>query len=126
MTLPAITIWQPWADHIACGRKRFETRSWPTAYRGLIAIHSGRKKFVGQPPNLPLGCIVAVAEIVACHEMTPEFMAQQSDAELLLGDWQQGRYAWELANVCKLLIPLPVLGKQGLWRLPEGTLPDWE
>ncbi len=36
-----ITIRPPWADAIACGAKRFETRGWPTSYRGALAIHSG-------------------------------------------------------------------------------------
>ena len=38
--MKAITIWQPWASLLACGGKRFETRSWATSYRGPIAIHA--------------------------------------------------------------------------------------
>lgn len=29
--MKAITIWQPWALLLACGGKRFETRSWATS-----------------------------------------------------------------------------------------------
>jgi hypothetical protein len=36
-----LTIRQPWASAIAFGDKRVENRSWPTAYRGLVAIHAG-------------------------------------------------------------------------------------
>lgn len=42
--MKAITIWQPWASLIACGAKRYETRSWPTKYRGPIAIHAAAVK----------------------------------------------------------------------------------
>jgi len=38
--MKALTIWQPWASLLACGAKRFETRSWATSYRGPIAIHA--------------------------------------------------------------------------------------
>lgn len=41
--MKAITIWQPWASLIACGAKKFETRSWKTDYRGLIAIHAATR-----------------------------------------------------------------------------------
>ena len=36
-----ITIRPPWADAIATGAKRFETRSWSTSYRGVLGIHAG-------------------------------------------------------------------------------------
>ena len=39
--IKALTIKQPWASAIAFGDKRVENRSWPTAYRGLLAIHAG-------------------------------------------------------------------------------------
>jgi hypothetical protein len=39
--MKAITIRQPWAQLIAAGLKTIETRSWPTKYRGPLAIHAG-------------------------------------------------------------------------------------
>lgn len=41
MIYKALTILEPWASLIACGAKKVETRSWPTKYRGTIAIHAG-------------------------------------------------------------------------------------
>jgi len=38
--MKAITLWQPWASLLACGAKKYETRSWATSYRGPIAIHA--------------------------------------------------------------------------------------
>ncbi len=40
--MKALTLHQPWASLIACGRKRIETRSWKTDYRGPLAIHAGK------------------------------------------------------------------------------------
>jgi hypothetical protein len=48
-TLPAVTIWQPWASLVAARAKPYEFRGWaaPPAYRGRrIAIHAGARKVV--------------------------------------------------------------------------------
>ena len=71
--MKAITIWQPWASLIALGEKKYETRSWPTKYRGKIAIHAAAKELKDLPEeiraiikdkDLPLGAIVATADLV--------------------------------------------------------------
>lgn len=41
--MKAITVWQPWASLLVSGRKRYETRSWATSYRGPIAIHAAKR-----------------------------------------------------------------------------------
>jgi hypothetical protein len=41
--MKAISLWQPWASLIATGAKTFETRGWPTTYRGPLAIHAARR-----------------------------------------------------------------------------------
>lgn len=38
--MQAISLWQPWASLVAVGAKWIETRSWPTPYRGRLAIHA--------------------------------------------------------------------------------------
>ena len=80
--MKAITIWQPWAYLIACGAKKYETRGWPTKYRGPIAIHAAvrdprtlpqearetLKQYNGltleQLEKLPRGAIIATADLV--------------------------------------------------------------
>lgn len=83
--MKALTIWQPWASLIACGVKQYETRSWPTKYRGPIAIHAAARytrkwdlpvdlaKVVdmemaaGRCPKweaMPFGAVIATAELV--------------------------------------------------------------
>ena len=86
--MKAITLWQPWASLIACGAKKYETRSWATRYRGPIAIHAAKRDPVNLPyhiqveinpillehyslwKDLPRGAVVATAELVQCWEMT--------------------------------------------------------
>ena len=43
-TIPALSIWQPWASALAHGVKQYETRHWSTAYRGPLLIHAAKKK----------------------------------------------------------------------------------
>lgn len=151
--MKAITLWQPWASLLACDAKKFETRSWATSYRGPIVIHAAQRPFdmdkylfdrelhlfaeALQLPDiysfstLPLGSIVACAELVGCWEIAADplgpFICRPHMAdgktfehvvtgnEVLFGDWTPGRYAWEFANMNMLPEPIPAKGKQGLW-----------
>lgn len=38
-----LSLWQPWASLCAVSAKQIETRSWPTGYRGWLAIHAAKK-----------------------------------------------------------------------------------
>ncbi|MEG4328630.1 DNA N-6-adenine-methyltransferase [Microcoleus sp. herbarium5] len=124
--LTAITLHQPWASLIAAGKKQYETRSWGTDYRGLIAIHAGKTRNgctketlellqIKSENDLPYGVIVAVAELTDCIEMSSWFMAKIAHSEKVLGDWKKGRYAWKLENI-RAIEPIPATGKQGLWK----------
>lgn len=65
---------------------------------------------------LPLGAIVGTAKLVACHEITEEFISKLSPCELAFGDFTPGRFAWEFTNKrpCK---PIPYKGAQGLFKV---------
>lgn len=96
--MKAITILEPWASLIACGRKKVETRGWNTNYRGIIAIHAAKSsRVVDRPHNykalpaflalmyqqvheekkeieymrdgLNLGCIIATAKLIDCKKV---------------------------------------------------------
>lgn len=90
-----LTLTQPWAQLVAIGAKKIETRSWSTLYRGPLAIHAAKglgpvggvsgliDVCSGEPflsvlkaagiieggirkDRLPLGAIVAVCNLVDC------------------------------------------------------------
>ena len=123
----ALSLWQPWANFVADGTKRYETRSWRTSYTGLIAIHASKHKtkapWTGWEIAGPFGAIVAVATLMGCHA-TDYLLATQlpvgwppiTDVERDVGDWTPGRYAWALTDVVKLDQPVPLRGYQGLWK----------
>lgn len=131
----ALTLHQPWATIIALGLKQVETRSWPTAYRGPLAIHAGRAPL--EPGMLtvctalanaglgvtlvqvetavyPLGAIVATCDLVGCVRMEEETIKQARLVERCLGDWKPGRFAWHLDNI-RPCAPIHARGAQGLW-----------
>ncbi|MEG4121704.1 ASCH domain-containing protein, partial [Microcoleus sp. N9_B4] len=137
--LTAVTLHQPWASLVANDHKQYETRDWPTSYRGLIAIHAGRKpkgkqelrehkKVVESFKDLlnedcPYSAVIAIAQLTDCVLMTEEFINQQTETELRCGNWQVGRYAWKLENV-RAIEPIPATGKQGLWKWEHRR--DWQ
>jgi hypothetical protein len=143
---------------LACGAKKYETRNWAPKYRGPIAIHAAVKPTLswfqrdvekearrivikalsknkqGLLQHLPLGAVIATAELVECHKMTeergrihiyvgakelpgskaPDFY-HPTKQEKLFGDWRLCRFAWEFANMTMLPEPVPTKGRQGLW-----------
>ena len=137
--MKGITLHQPWASLIACGYKRFETRSWKTSYRGQLLIHAA-KRFADEEgrdvvvsafkhwknPELPrtlrsfpYQAIVATCELTNCIPMNEQFINQQTDLELLVGCWKVGRFAWQLENICPVTL-ISTKGYQGLWNVSEN------
>lgn len=41
--MQCISLWQPWASLLVHGKKRVETRSWFTLFRGPLLIHASKK-----------------------------------------------------------------------------------
>ncbi len=123
--MKAITIWQPYAQAIALGLKKYETRGWSTRHRGLVAIHASARRMTldrmalahkyNMDTALPYGKIIVICELTDCVLMTDELIRAQPKSELDFGDWRPGRYAWKL-RVVKILKPAPTAhGRQGLW-----------
>lgn len=86
--MKAISLLQPWASLVAVGAKRIETRSWPTKYRGPLAVHASKKdpckmSLLGMEAFeaavkeafektglswcfLPTGCVIATCSLTDC------------------------------------------------------------
>jgi hypothetical protein len=113
----ALTVKPPWSHFIAKCGKTAENRSWPTRYRGLLAVHAGTgwdaaaqrdprallawREWSGTlpPPNIagPLrrgamhidfGAVVAVASLGGCHFGDSE---KGCDSEREVDGWRRPR-----------------------------------
>lgn len=131
----ALTLHQPWATFVARGFKTLETRSWRTRHRGLLAIHSSRSVgYIGpevlgrilqdadlydDPPfDFPCGSIIGVVTILNCNRVE-DVRDLISPRERALGDYSDGRFAWELSNPRLLEKPIPINGQMGVWHVPD-------
>lgn len=132
-TLPymkAITIWQPYAAAISSGLKHYETRHWPTKYRGPLIIHASMRpldrlrrelanKYNLLDATAHIGEFIAICDLTDCIKMTPEFIARQPQSEHDFGYWTANNYAWQLENIRPLDCGIKIRGNQGLWSAPD-------
>jgi hypothetical protein len=136
----ALSLWQPHAQAIALGLKRWETRSWSTDYRGPLAIHAAkrpwndtgewhaeaRRRMVRQvtlngPITWAFGAVVCVVDVVDCVR-TSELRRWLDPMAAFWGDFSdgedlRGRWGFTLANVRVLPRPLPWRGQQGFFEV---------
>ena len=131
-----ISLWQPWAELIVRGLKRYETRSWEISYRGVIAIHAAKRKFRSEdmlresrqqlvvdevdPFYLKYGCVLGFAEVVDCLPVE-QVRDEVLDRELLYGNYDDGRFAWRFERVIALPEPVALSGHQGIFFWREGV-----
>jgi hypothetical protein len=127
--MKALTIQQPWAWAIAAGHKTVENRTWPTSYRGPLAIHAGKSTAwevpgrreiealgIPVPANLTKGVILGVCDLV-------DVVRYDRCRELHADPWAGGPWCWRLENFRALDEPFPCRGAQGLF---EADLPaEW-
>lgn len=137
-----VTLTQPWATLCVLGLKKFETRSWATAYRGPLAIHAAKgfprwaKDLCADPlfaaalkvggyhswADLPTAAVVGTVNLDGCYKMTgtghyytPDLQVYEVPyAEQRFGDWNAGRYAWKLSSP-RTCSPVPLVGQLGLY-----------
>lgn len=119
--LKLISLTQPWASLVTAGLKRFETRCWNTPYRGDLAIHATKARVDQRALHriasvlpeimdlpMPLGAVLSVVTLTSCTTMTPALVAGVDERELVVGDWQLGRFALELTDLRSLSRPLNI------------------
>jgi activating signal cointegrator 1 len=130
----ALSLTQPWATAMAIGLKEWETRSWPSSFRGQVAIHAAKnfprwaKEFAEEVRidhsllpsvrDMPLGCIVAIGEITECRR-TAELRSELSQIEQKWGDYADGRYAFKFNLIRMVVPPVPAKGALGFWAVDD-------
>jgi hypothetical protein len=139
----ALSVMQPWASLLLAGVKRFDTRPWHTAHRGLLAIHASRKltrdgralcarepvrwllRHTGHDDirTLPCGGVLGTVNLLRCVRVEDLDLDALSETERSLGDFSPGRWAWEMADPARWPMPVTVRGRLGLFELPPSLRP---
>lgn len=140
--MKTITLWQPWAQLIACGIKTIETRTherFKNLQGQTILIHAGQKwdddffKLAGDfitenqvqdiwkleylfkhKSPLVYSCLLAAAFV----ETTGWLISAHSTKALI--DCEEGRFGLFLKDIKKIK-PISVKGHQGIWNY-EGEI----
>lgn len=150
--MKAISIWQPHASLIVHGIKPYETRSWPawkSLVGQRICIHAGKALNDLQDLNdylvnrdsgictdefydayvtalkqagfkhlhkMPRGAILGTAILA---ESIPTATLKNPG---YFGDFTDGRFAWRMVEPIVWSSPLPFLGKQGFFNVPDAII----
>lgn len=138
LCVKALTVRNPWAHAIAHWRETIINMTWPTGYRGELAIHAHPAadpaadddpriaEVARSHPGIPMaaGAVVAVGHLAGCHHAercdhawTP---CCQPGCHHLCDPWATyGMWHWQLTGVRTLAVPVPCKAGLGLWELPE-------
>lgn len=126
--MKVISLWEPWASLIYEKKKRIETRSWQTTYRGELYIHASMKKVNLTDPKTDMlisllenremkyGKIIAKCRLVDCVYMDEEFIKKikGNPQEYLCGEYAIGRYGWILEDI-EPIEPIFAKGQLNIW-----------
>lgn len=122
-SMPALSLWQPWASLIFDLRKTIETRSWPLKHRGLLAIHAAKRickesceQFGYDYKTIPRGAFLCIVNVEDCVQF-PHVLARPDE----YGDFTAGRYGFILQVIKRFPQPIPEVGRQGLWTWKQAA-----
>lgn len=127
--MKVLSLTEPFATLIKSNKKRIETRSWKTAYRGEIYIHASLTKISKDSLNnkelmslvkedLNYGKIICKCKLVDCIYMTKDFinkLKEDNYQEYICGYYEEGRYAWILEDIEPLSKVVEAKGQLGIW-----------
>lgn len=121
----ALSLWQPWAAMVVSGAKRWETRGWATAYRGPLAIHAAKSRTYVPASARSRFVFGALIGFVQLGRVLPVEVVRDrlSAEERGLGDYRDGRYAWEMLEPWEFREPVPYRGWQRLFWVPRSEVP---
>lgn len=141
--MKALTICQPYAALICLpdddGRhKRIENRTWPTPYRGPLAIHAGKSRdwiswdaqevrdeeYDLTLAQMEFGAVVAIAKLANCVRVGAIHEGKYDDIYPWAKSHQhaEGPWCWILQDVRPLAKPIPYRGAQGLFEIEDALL----
>lgn len=129
--MKALSFRQPWAELVLLGRKTMDLRTWPTGYRGRIAIHVAQEveheaalAHGLDPAGLSVGGVVGTVELVDVIPLDEAAYAQHLDAHLAGRGFRPGMAGWLLAAPERLPEMIPVAGRRRLFEVDLAVAPQ--
>ena len=131
--MKVLSLTESYATLIKLGKKKIETRSFKTNYRGELYIHASSTKIPKEWKNnkelmelvdgndLNFGYIILKCKLVDCVYMDEEFLdkIKKDKLEFICGDYRLQRHAWILEDIEVLDKPIFAKGKLGIWNYEE-------
>lgn len=124
--MKALSFRQPWAELILQGRKTIDLRTWPTHYRGRLAIHASKQVerdicdlYGLDPAALVTGALVGTVEVVEMVALDDERWDRLREQHLKPGPFPGDLLGWQLADPRRLAQPIPFEGRLGLFNVPD-------
>lgn len=139
--MKALTVRQPFATLLVRGLKQFETRTWYTKHRGLLAVHAAKGRDDWQLETyadpmvkraltemsyrafrqLPFGKVLGTMRLERIHDTGKMSPAMYEGFERRVGNFNRDRYAWQLVPTSRYDEPVPAQGQPGLWDFDKDT-----
>lgn len=139
--MKSISLLQPWAGLLVLGIKEYETRSWNTKHRGLVAVHAsarmpkegkalleelGRNNRDFKPGSYKYRVCTTLGAVLGEVEIQETFSSNGpldaiSTEEQTFGDYSPNRYFWKCINPRLYAYNLPWKGQLGLWNYDGPT-----
>ena len=138
--MQCIVVKQPWASLVVAEQTHYLIRTWRSRHRGRLAILASSRlprqnvEFCCQDPlrgvlrdigidyviQLPLGALVGAVTLCECKYVTEDnrHTFDLADPMTRLGILQPGSWAWICSAPEKYAIPLPALGRLGVFEIP--------
>lgn len=108
MITKALIIDEPWIGAILSGEKLWEMRSSQTSHRGYFGlIRKGSGQVIG------VAKLIDVSGPYDNSELVETFAFHRVDSDLTESPGYKWRYAWQLADVCRLPKPVSYQHKSG-------------
>lgn len=128
MSLPVLSVRQPWASYLVSGLKTIELRSWSTRYRGWLWIHAGKKLDLDAMKLLHLrsddfsrGGLLGLAKLHDCIALDSDhsWVRAQGD-HLSPGSYSGPCFGWQFSDAFALAEIIECPGELGLFHLSES------
>lgn len=139
--MKCLSIQQPWATLIVAGATRFEVRSWRTPYRGLLAIHAGRKmprdnlRLCRAPAvatwlerlgyhllaDLPTQAVLGTVQLKECWWSGPPDppSADPADLRVMCGNLPPEQWLWQFQEPVAFPVPASWPGNLRIFDIPD-------